>query len=767
MPPRHSIKWYDFKEQPYSIFNGWVESYLESYAAKQAVGAAYNKWYAKQPDTGAGGTGGTGSNRPNVTPSPTPSATPSPSGLPTPSPLASPSPNASALPSASPLPSPSPNASALPSASPLPSPSPNASALPSASPLPSASASPTPLPPPPPISADGDTSIFGFDFAYDAASAILQSILEKFSSGWKGAGLRLATNAALSFLAKFFPGLNMYILSLFAARKISRAGFNYFLETSNTNYLALHASLIMTFEGKTELFGDFSNEENLTNNLGEQLMIILENGIKQTFDQSDEEFSDPDQTNFSKFVKLVYKAFKVLGSYVIKPVYLGLFNAVVPHQTFYVENTGRVRGTFESATNKIDLDSQLTSEISKYPTLAESYKPQKDIDILNLFERVLKRNQATAEFDAKKGPPYTDFFNKFMNKKNKDFEKLQNKIMVAIAFYNTLIAETEPDKTKDSPETIKTKAETRRVKTIKFLADNDDILLTLNIVKELQEREAASKGTASSSAVAKEAAVSALAAAKTALGGLVSAEDKDTAILTKLDAEKTKLQGLLEAANTALASKYATAEVAGLVRTRDKFDIQVKAAAAALAAAEVALATMTSAASGHDEAVTARDARLAEKTDLDRSLAEASTAVNTAVATETDAQRAAETALNTFNKKAETFKNAFGELERIIKAESLEKEIDDFKVTIEKLYSEQITELIGNKNFLLVDVNKLRANPPSETLINLNLPLSCMTEAMALFPSNYDKKIHDDLVAYNTNKNKFLESYRAKQKKSS
>ena len=45
-------------------------------------------------------------------------------------------------------------------------------------------------------------------------------------------------------------------------------------------------------------------------------------------------------------------------------------------------------------------------------------------------------------------------------------------------------------------------------------------------------------------------------------------------------------------------------------------------------------------------------------------------------------------------------------------------------------------------------------------LINLNLPLSSITEAMALFPSNFDKKIYDDLISYNTNRNKFMENYR-------
>jgi hypothetical protein len=80
-----------------------------------------------------------------------------------------------------------------------------------------------------------------------------------------------------------------------------------------------------------------------------------------------------------------------------------------------------------------------------------------------------------------------------------------------------------------------------------------------------------------------------------------------------------------------------------------------------------------------------------------------------------------------------------------------------------EISSEPLPEGLQEKNAKLVKSDLIRQRKLRDieiNLLNLNLPLSSITEAMALFPSNFDKKIYEDLLSYNTNRNKFMENYR-------
>jgi hypothetical protein len=260
----------------------------------------------------------------------------------------------------------------------------------------------------------------------------------------------------MQVLANVIPKADVGIMALFAVRKMSRAGFNYFLETRDSNYLALHTSLIMAFEGKTDLFGDFSDEDNLTNNLGEQLMKILENGTKQSFKDSEVAFSDPDAAVASRVTKAFYNAMRIVGGGILSYFFSGLFKLAVPYQTYYIENTPRNVDNFKDVKGESNI-TKLTREIEKYKILNESAKPQKENEILYILDRILKGDQSPDQFTSYKtkakvnhkgesegGPKfYLSFFNKYIEEKTKNIDSMLRRLNAAREEYLSIMVNTE------------------------------------------------------------------------------------------------------------------------------------------------------------------------------------------------------------------------------------------------------------------------------------------------------------------------------------
>ena len=576
--------------------------------------------------------------------------------------------------------------------------------------------------------------------------------------------------------------VSMVVLGLFAFRKLSQAGYNYYLETSNTNFLALHTGLIIAFEGKTDLFGDFTNEENLVNNLGDQLKKIIENGLKQSSQELEISYSDPDQSLVSKVTKKVYGGLKWVLSNLLSIFWRGLFKIGVPYQTYYIENVPR-SDKLSDATGE-SLDKQLEKEVEKYNILNDSQKLQKDqkeIEILHLLERILKGNQSPDKFLSFKTNSYEPFFDKYIEKRSKELNSMLNRLNAARDEYLKIMERTAIDESmKLNMQKIKTGE--RKVELSKFLAKYDDLLLIINLIKEIKKipnkttQEQSPPQTSSQSAKKQpsqrekekqfydsilqakanlESAEKAYQKARSDVAEDIDAKDSDDEAVRKVTAVRDRLNADLEANNLALTTALQNDEV--IIRLIGR----IQAESNRITELE-RLVNPGDAASPEERAAYAEAQRELGEVRERKERLERDHSGRIAALPQTAEKIKKETEFNAKNKQLHDLTTAIPALKT-----AKEANVYEFLDAIQTLYRDEKTEL-GNTNFLLVNVNKLgQSTPRNEILINLNLPLSCFTEAITLFPSNYDKKIHDDLVAYNTNKNKFLEAYRTKQKKTS
>ena len=581
-------------------------------------------------------------------------------------------------------------------------------------------------------------------------------------------------------LREIWSGVDIISLSLLASRNISAAGFNYYLTTQDKNYSALHASLLMTFEGKAEVFGDFSDESNLVDNFGEKLQEILKNGTRMKLEESEELFNDPDKSGISSILTGTYTLLKWINNKLLIYLYPYLFNIAVPYNMYFIENTAKEETTFKTS-KKIDAKDSLDNSIINYEKierkLDKDTMDREKMKVLNNLERLLKSKQH--EFETHK-TKYDKYYKDFLVKKQKAYTSSEKigKINEDINNFINILKQHEDNIKAAKGEVKKIRAFdfTTKANIQTFFNENDNFVFDLYVLRDLlSDAMKAEKKVADDSKAAAAATVAAAGDALLKAAAYRSQTELLRTLLVKLEISKSKEKIKIINEIESIAKTFGKAELENVAKAAEtaqkllekiqpainevekaKGVVEIRRGEKAKADKAAAAATVATAGDATGDATVVTEAAA-------KSAAAAATALEDAEADLATKQSALTTAIGDASKTEDDVKDD-------VKDAIIKLELEYLNFLIEKTNEKYKTTkgtTFENDNFLLVNTGKLEERPEINTdgLINLNLPLTCLTEAMALFPSNYDKKIHDDLVAYNQNKNKFMEAYRAKQKK--
>jgi len=444
------------------------------------------------------------------------------------------------------------------------------------------------------------------DLTQDFWNSLMSSLtIQKATSIASDVIFKKSINMLNNVISKV-PGLDYGVLALLVSRNLSAPLYNYWLTTRDQNYLVLHDSLLMTFEGKTELFGDFADETSLTNNLGSQIMKIIENGIERKFNESEKAFTDPNEMYITALGKMIYPHLLKFSKY-FSQMFSNLFNVAVPYNTYIIESPLSKKETklFTDIKSIKVSTAPLDNLINQYDKLtAGTLKESKKAEILKSLETLLKTEP----------------------------QKYQDHKETYKTFYDEIIRPFTPvPPSTIDPNNLKYKRD------LKQAVDNFKKNFDLYEIKTTKKPEEEERNN--------------------------SPEEEERNNSPEEKERKKELQ----------------------------------------------------------------EAYILQNSDI----------------------------LYNINKLID-----------IVGGDT--KEYMELKGKVEALFKDTKAGIKDN-NFLLLDTFELSREDTelTDNLINLNMPLSSLTEAMALFPSNFDQKIYDDLKSYNSNKNKFMEAYRAKKNKTS
>jgi hypothetical protein len=236
------------------------------------------------------------------------------------------------------------------------------------------------------------------------------AIIPKLPTGWQSqvtppdwfAGIFTNLFGLLTSVGSVVLSLWNYIY--LAGNLLGTPGYNYWLETSDKNYTILHAGLLMTFDGKGELYGDFFSEETMRSNFGEEFMKILSKSTTAQFVKTEAEFVEPGAVSqvYEYLMVLprgIGKGLKNYGFAFCKFLFSLLFNVVVPYQEYYVSNKPTVPQKFVmrdgkfSENNFVMIPKEIITELMKKELEQHAKSPQEKGETNSALTERLKREQ--------------------------------------------------------------------------------------------------------------------------------------------------------------------------------------------------------------------------------------------------------------------------------------------------------------------------------------------------------------------------------------